>query len=167
MSVCGMYHCSGTLVYCVNATSAWQTCCIMAWCLAACSSLVVSVLVTVVEGRWRQGWRAHTCADLLCCAVFNPPTPTPPGFWEGLGVFFHVWEDLQTAELDKPRHFAVTSLGLTSGLGLVGQFWMTASHPFASPFLFATHVTHPNNRHVNPKLMWGCPSHVITTWQSL
>lgn len=56
---------------------------------------------------------AHACADLLCGAV----SACPPGFSESLGVFFHLWEHPQTAELDKPRHFGVTSLGLMSGLG--------------------------------------------------
>lgn len=87
----------------------------------------------------------------ICSAVHFQ---LPPGFSESLGVFFRLWEHPQTAELDKPRHFAVTSLGLTSGLGwLVGQVWIAASHPDASPFLFATHVSHPDNRQVNPKLM--------------
>lgn len=60
-----------------------------------------------------------------------------------IGIFFCLRERPQTAELDKPRHFAVTSLGLTSGLGWsVGQIWVAASHPFASPFPFC-HPRHP------------------------
>lgn len=89
--------------------------------------------------------------DVQICSALQFQSPS--GFSESLGVFFRLWEHPQTAELDKPHHFAVTSLGLTSGLGLIGQVWIAASHPFASPFPFATHVSHPNNCQVNPKLI--------------
>lgn len=57
-------------------------------------------------------------------------------------------EHPQTAALDKPIHFAVTRLGLTSGpggsvtrsvrrlVGRPGQVWVAAAHPSASPFPF-------------------------------
>lgn len=84
--------------------------CLVMVCCVACSSLVVST-VTVVKLEGEQG---HV---QICSAAASPPSCS-----EGLLVLFCLRERPQTAELDKPRHFAVTSLGLTSGLGWsVGQ----------------------------------------------
>lgn len=51
--------------------------------------------------------------------------------------------------------------GVNVWVGLVGQVWVAASHPFA------THFPRLDNHKLNPKLMWGFPCHVITRWQSL
>lgn len=65
----------------------------------------------------------------------------------------------QTAALDKPGHFAVTRLGLTSGLGRSGRSGLGCRLP---PFLplpssLTTHGTHPNKRQVKPKAYAGFP----------
>lgn len=105
-----------------------DTCCVIVCCLVACSSLVVSVLVIEVklERRWRQRlWLMHVW---ICSAV---RFQLPPGFLESLGVFFNLCVHPQTAEPDKPHHFAVTNLGLTSGLGWSGLD--DCNPPFCNP----------------------------------
>lgn len=108
MCVCGMYHHGGMLVFSINVPDRrrLRNGLVFGGTLIPCC--VCAGDSGEVAGRTEAG---------ICLAVhFQPPTPTP-GFSESLGVFFRLWERPQTAELDKPRHFAVTSLGLTSGLG--------------------------------------------------
>lgn len=105
-------------------------CCVTVWCVP-CSSLVVSVMVVKLEGeRRQQWWLIH--ADLLCC---------PPSSLEGLLEFFHLREHPQTAEPDKPPHFAVTSLGFNVRVGLVVQVWWL--HPTLLPLPSLCHPRHP------------------------
>lgn len=97
-------------MFCINVTS-------LAWRFGVFIPCCVCVAVGG-EAGWRTEAGILACADLVSCS-------------EGLMVFFCLRTHPWTTELDKPRHFRVTSLGLMSGLGCLVRSGYSCFPPFS------------------------------------